>query len=83
MTDDERILTLLSYLLTLRLTAALHPGQVNRAIKATCQRLRDRTPDRLLNAELRAIQNAPVPAFKLDTLWHAIETAAGGTIHYE
>lgn len=83
MTDDDRILELISCLLTLRLTVLLHPGQANRAVKATCQQMRTRIPDRKLNAELRAIQTAPVPVFKLDTLWHQIETAAGGTIRYE
>lgn len=83
MTDDERILELISCLLTLRLTVLLHPGRVNQALKASCQQLRQRLPDPALNAQLRAIQTAPVPVFKLDALWRRIETAAGGTIRYE
>lgn len=82
MSDDERMLEYLSCLMTLRLTVLLHPGQVNRALKATCQRMRDRLPDRGLNAELRSIQTAPVPVFKLETIWRDLENAAGGTIHY-
>ena len=46
MTDDDRILELISCLLTLRLAVLLHPGQGNRAVKAACQQMRTRILDR-------------------------------------